>query len=141
MIRLNGHSTELDAIAVCSLVATAFILFVFPQATMASLRIVLGGYIVSFLCGMVGYGLIQWLAFIHVSDVSVETLNMLMGTFALVFAMVAMIGLKVKYPPALGLALGIAIIPWDASALMIIGIAVMLIAILKKILYPYLHTL
>lgn len=139
LLHFDKHSAVFDAVALCSLLATAFSFFIMPRAPLTKLKNVLGGYTISLLSGVFFSLLAQKV--VSFFPGSIETIVMVFGLFSLFFVMVLMIAFDYRHPPAMGLALALLILPWTYLGLLIIALGIFLMAGVYKIFYPYLQAL
>ncbi|MCD8525288.1 MAG: HPP family protein [Gammaproteobacteria bacterium] len=139
LLHFDEHSAVFDAVALCSLLATAFAFFIMPRAPLTKLKNVLGGYAISLLSG-VSFSLLAQKVLAYF-PASADIVLMVFGLFSLFFVMVLMIALDYRHPPAMGLALALLILPWTSIGLLMIALAIFVMAGVYKIFYPYLQAL
>lgn len=120
-------STVMWAIGASSLASSTFIVFTKPHAPLTETVHMIGAYLLSILIGML------CAQFNHVAHVflSANTLLMCAGAIAVGLTIFLMSYLRLQHPPAVGIALVLAIEPWKTPALVVIISGVIILGCLK----------
>ena len=127
-------------IGATSISASTFILLTRPDCESASLFHMLGSYAIALLIGLFAFFINHhlhgsWLqSLIHYQ-------TELIAALAFGVSMIVMLLLKLNHPPAAGLGVAIVINTWDLPSLWVIVGSILLLAIVKRLLMPYLKPL
>jgi len=123
---------------VSSFGATVFIAFTLPQTYAAQNRALIGGYAVGIAVGI----LFSFIAhFFVISTTGYSGIDILFGGLAVGTATLLMVATDTEHPPAVGIALGIIINPWDLYTLGMLLLFVALLALIRMLLSPILINL
>ncbi len=125
---------------IAALGASAFIVFTMPNMYSSDPRRLIGGYIIGILVGIIFY-------FISTSNpAEVLFLN---GSTSLIFFGALAVGISIlimtvtntEHAPAAGISLGLVINQWTNITILFILVAVLWMAVVRKVLKPYLINL
>lgn len=140
-----SHALNADdalvAIGATSLGSSAFLAFVAHDTAMARERRMIFGYIFGILLGAIASVIVQYM--IH-RGILTHYHSDLRVFFCAAVAMITMLCMTIfscEHPPAVGMAIGLVLRHWDMPILTIIFVTVMVIAIVKIILRPWLLNL
>ena len=126
-------------VLIAALGASTFIAFVVPRSTTADARHLIGGYLVGIIAG----GPIGLLAhYVHANSAA-GYLHVVpvFGALATGLAMFLMVATKTEHPPAAALALGLVLNEWDWFTLTLVVGGVIVLALFKQFVRPYLTDL
>ena len=130
----------LGVVGTTSLGSSLFIMLSQPNSNAARPKRMVGSYLVGILVGAVFYYISielimvqQWLGYQYV--------YMFTGGFALAVTMLIMVFADLGHPPAVGLALGVVLDPWNWLTLLIILICIIMLVAVRYFLKPWLRTL
>lgn len=138
-IQFVATNAILGAIGASSLASSIFITFALPRSPAAEPRRMIGGYLVGLSMGVIFYylgGCLLKNVHLMTPDIAYE----ITGALAVVLTMFLMVLFSLEHPPAVGMALGVVIDPWRDETLLVIFIAIIIIAIAKGLLKPWLLT-
>ncbi|MDH5648575.1 MAG: HPP family protein [Gammaproteobacteria bacterium] len=121
---------------IATLGSTAFLVFTRPRAYASRLRPLLGGYFIGMSVGIFFYylSLLPSLVSLPVSTSTVYIVFSAMSVGAAIFFMVVT---NTEHAPAAGMALGLVMNDWDYRTIVFIFSAVVIIAVLRQILRPF----
>lgn len=130
----------LDVLSHTAIIATlgssAFLVFTRPRAYASRSRPLIGGYLIGMAVGVLYYGAALLPA--HFSmPVSEATVLVVFSAMAVGTAIFLMVVTDTEHPPAAGMSLGLVLNQWDHKTLVFILIAVVVMAVLRKVLRPY----
>jgi hypothetical protein len=127
------------AIGTTSLGSSAFLAFVAHSSRMASNQRMIGGYLIAIAVG----GLMHLFAYRYAAyfPLNVDHVVWILSAAATAITMMIMTLTDLPHAPAAGLSLGMVINFWNWYALVVIFSAVILIAIIKTLLKPWLINL
>lgn len=121
------------AAIMASLGSTAFTIFAMPKSRAAGTRPLIGGYLISTGVGMVGYFL-SFLGRQIFTSASDRPLFIIFGSLAVGLSIFMMILADCEHPPAAGLALDLALNGWDHDTITLVWSAVLILALVKRLL-------
>ena len=133
----------LEAIAsaaiVAALGATAFIVFAIPKARSSAARVIIGGYVIGTVVGTIWH----WPAQLKPSGnpVTDRYLALACGAVAVGLAIFVMAITNHEHPPAVGVALGLAIGEWRYETVVVIMVGVIGLCVAKWVLREWLKNL
>jgi CBS-domain-containing membrane protein len=133
----------LEAIAsaaiVAALGATAFIVFAIPKARSAGAKVIIGGYVVGTVLGTIWH----WPAQLRPTGnpVTDRYLALACGAVAVGLAILVMAITNTEHPPAVGVALGLAIGEWRYQTVVVIMLGVIGLCVAKWVLREWLKDL
>jgi len=139
---LGSHSSSLvlGAIGASSIGATCFILFATPKSTTAEVQHVWGGYVIGVSVGVLcRYSTHLYDKLPHI--VELMAFHGLCAAFAIALASMLMALFRLSHPPAIGMALGLVLEPWDHWTLIIVFTAMVILSVTKKLLNNYIKSL
>lgn len=136
---LVGLSALLHAAIAASLGASTCILFATPRSAVARARTTWGGYLWGALCG--GTCALAADALSLGARLPTEALSLLADALAVGLTILAMLVTRTVPPPAAGLALALAIEPFDWRAIALALGAILLLTLIKELLGPHLEDL
>jgi CBS-domain-containing membrane protein len=122
---------------IASLGATAFIVFAMPGARSSATRRLLGGYVV----GMAIGALFGALSSLHLAErlfAVGDFSHIVFGSIAVGLTTLIMAMTNTEHPPAAGIALGLVINESGPFTLFVIGAAVVIMALVKRLLRDWL---
>ncbi len=125
---------------IATLGASAFIVFTMPRSYPSRLRPLLGGYLVGISVGCV-FHLLSKSQLAYSMFVSSEMAYIVCASLAVGVAIFVMVITNTEHPPASGMALGLVLNEWDYGTLLFILCAVLVLALVKTILKPFLMDL
>ena len=140
MAILFALDVERSTAVIASLGATAFIVFAMPSAKSSTMRRLLGGYAVGMTIGaLFGFFSSFRLAerLLEIGDFS----HIVFGSIAVGLAILIMAITNTEHPPAAGIALGLVINESSGLTLFVIGAAVLIMALVKRLLRNWLRDL
>jgi len=126
---------------IASLGASAFIVFTMPTQYSSDPRRIIGGYIVGVLVGLIFYFIANLEIISTFFPAKQITSLVVFGAIAVGFAIFIMAVTNTEHAPAAGIALGLVINKWDYITIIFIISAILWMAIVRKILKPYLMDL
>ncbi|MFN7098067.1 MAG: HPP family protein, partial [Gammaproteobacteria bacterium] len=138
-LQLISMNAILGAIGASSLASSIFICFALPRSPAAEPRRMIGSYVIGILIGIIFYYIATYLMNVY-SSLSTGIVYEITGSLAVAITMFLMVFFSLEHPPAAGMALGIVIDPWRDETLLVIIVAIILIAIAKEFLRPWLLT-
>ncbi len=133
----------LEAIAsaaiVAALGATAFIVFAIPRARSSAARVIIGGYVIGTVLGTIWH----WPAQLKPSGnpVTDRYLALACGAVAVGLAIFVMAITNHEHPPAVGVALGLAIGEWRYETVVVIMVGVIGLCVAKWVLREWMKDL
>jgi len=136
-----GADVALGAIGATSLGSSAFVAFVAHDTVMARAQNMIFSYLWGILFGVLGTWLLYLTAHQHFFSGEQVDLEVLMAAVVAMLTMLCMTIFSCEHPPAVGIAIGLVLRHWDMSILCIIFATVLVIAILKLVLRPWLLNL
>lgn len=145
LLDATAGSAILWAIGSGCLASSCYIVFITPRSVTAQPHRIVGGYIVGITVGVLTHLLLKWIKHhFSLDDGAITTSEHLFWISAALtvgIAMFIMVVLNIEHPPAVGLSLVLVLdIEHYGIILAILG-AAMVLAILKKILNPWLVNL
>ena len=133
----------LEAIAsaaiVAALGATAFIVFAIPKARSSAARVIIGGYVIGTVVGTIWHGPAQLKP--SGNPVTDRYLALACGAVAVGLAIFVMAITNHEHPPAVGVALGLAIGEWCYETVVVIMVGVIGLCVAKWVLREWLKNL
>ncbi|MFV1997290.1 MAG: HPP family protein [Acidiferrobacterales bacterium] len=130
----------LDVLSHTAIIATlgssAFLVFTRPRAYASRPRPFVGGYLISMAVGVMFYYATLLPAYFSIS-VSQSTVLIVFSAMAVGSATLLMVVTDTEHSPAAGMSLGLVLNQWDHKTLLFIFFAVIAMAVLRKILHPY----
>jgi hypothetical protein len=133
--------TALGAIGATSLGSSAFLAFVAHDTAMARARRMISGYAIGLIVGAIGSFVLITFSHCHNFDCPTSQLDVLVSAGAAMLCMILMVTLSSEHPPAVGIAIGLILRDWDLTVLILIIATVLVIAIVKGLLRPWLLNL
>ena len=133
-------STILSAIGASSLAASTFIAFGLPDSPVAKAQRMIGSYVIGILVGVFFY----WISndtYAWTHWMTVITHKEICSGLAVGLTMLIMFLLDLEHPPAAGLSLGIVIDEWNWWVLIVVLLSIVIIALLRVLMRPWLHML
>ncbi len=134
----------LDVLSHTAIIATlgssAFLVFTRPRAYVSRSRPLIGGYIIGMAVGVMYYYATLLAAYFSIS-VSQATVLIVFSAMAVGAAIFLMVVTDTEHPPAARMSLGLVLNQWDHKTLFFILVAVIVMAVLRKILQPYMVNL
>lgn len=137
MIALIVLGRVINTAVTGALGASAFVAFTMPARRVSSPRFLVGGYLVGIAAGTVCYWLSHVLPLGSVQPVG-ELTGIVFGALAVGLAIFLMVVTNTEHPPAAGLALGIALNDWRWQTIVLVLLAVVSLAVAKRLLRPLL---
>lgn len=135
----DAHSDILKAVGAGSLASSAVAVFTKPHTRAADPYRMVLAYFISIAVGMAfRFGYEHWFAYCAHSSVCWPGY---LAVLAVVVSLLVMLSFKIDHPPAAGLALILVLDVHDYRTLIIILISVMMLAIIRKALGPWMHNL
>ena len=119
------------AVAVASIAATAFIVFMKPHNPFAAPRNVIGGHLIGLLSGIV-FALIPRPS---------PAASIVLSALAVGCSMLVMVALNAEHPPASGTALSVVMAGFSCKIALAVVTSAILMALLHRILQPHLRDL
>ncbi len=138
------NSSVLWAVGTSSLASSAYIVFAMPQSIAARSHRVIGGYVVAIGVGIVFHQILYALFQVFSSHFFFQEhphTFWISASIGVGISMLLMVLLGFQHPPAAGIALVLVLGTHDFKVLTVIIIAVGVLAILRKLLSPYLKNL
>jgi CBS-domain-containing membrane protein len=117
---------------IASLGATAFIIFTMPKSYFSKPRCLIGGYVVGIIAGLFCHFICCFLS-LHLI-LGQKLYYILFGSLAVGIAIFLMVITNTEHAPAAGIALGLVINEWDWQTIIFIISAVILFAVIKRLL-------
>jgi hypothetical protein len=133
--------TTLGIIGATSLASTTFLLFVAHDTVMARIPRMLSGYLLAIIVGAAGSFFLHHQLICDVTYCALTPAFALSAGFAIFILTLLMNIFDCQHPPAAGLTIGLVLRDWNLEGLIIIGVFILLLALLKKLLRPYLVNL
>jgi len=121
---------------IATLGASAFLVFTRPRAYASRPRPLVGGYLVGMAVGIMYYYALLLPAHFSIS-ISQPTALIVFSAMAVGSAIFLMVVTDTEHPPAAGMSLGLVLNQWDHKTLLFIIFAVIVMAVLRKLLQPY----
>lgn len=121
------------AAIIVSLGSTAFTIFAMPKSRAARTRPLIGGYLIAIALGVL-CSFLSLLPKLFFTPASERPLLIFFGALAVGLAIFVMILADCEHPPAAGMALGLVLNSWDRETLTFVLSAVLLLAIVKRLL-------
>lgn len=121
---------------IASLGSSAFVVFTRPRAYASRPRPLLGGYFIGILVGVLCHYL-SILPTLTPLPVSTSVLYVVFSAMAVGAAIFLMVVTNTEHGPAAGIALGLVINSWDIRDLVFVFGAVMLMALMRQLLKPF----
>ena len=131
----------LGAIGATSLGSSAFLAFVAHDTAMARARRMIFGYLWGILFGALGSGLFHLMMQQHIFSAIQVDLEVVFAAAVAMLTMLCMTFFSCEHPPAVGIAIGLVLRQWDLSILVVVFVTVLVIALLKSLLRPWLLNL
>lgn len=138
LIALGGlsHINLLDVIGTGSLGSSAFLIFCMPNTLSAKIKNLFSGYTISAFLGILFY---LW---IHSSLTAGSATHHywvdMAAVVTMTLSMLIMALFRLEHPPAVGFSLGLIVEPWTLHTLLFLFLGIILLAICKKLLHPWL---
>lgn len=130
----------LDVLTHTAIIATlgssAFLVFTRPRAYASRSRILIGGYLIGMAIGVLYYYMALIPAHFSIA-LSETTVLIVFSAMAVGSAIFMMVVTDTEHAPAAGMALGLVLNQWDYKTLLFILMAVFVMAVLSKVLRPY----
>lgn len=130
----------LDVLSHAAIIATlgssAFLVFSRPRAYASRPRPLIGGYLVGMAVGILYYYATLLPAYFSI-PVSQSTVLIVFSAMAVGSAIFLMVITNTEHSPAAGMSLGLVLNQWDHKTLLFIFFAVIAMAVLRKLLQPY----
>ena len=133
--------SALGAIGATSLGSSAFLAFVAHDTAMAKARRMIPGYVIGIVMGILGGYVLFLSAHCTGFHCPVGQLDVLIAAITAAATMVFMVLFACEHPPAVGVAIGLVLRQWDITILLLIVATVVIIAVVKGILRPWLRNL
>ena len=122
---------------VASMGASSFIVFTLPKQDIARPRLVLGGYFVGILVGILccyfGVQIVGGQELLQKHNI----LRALLASVSVGLAIFIMVVTNTEHPPAAGIALGLVFNPWNIKTLLFIIIAALVLSCIKKLFHRW----
>ena len=141
MHHLANADTTLGAIGATSLGASAFLIFVAHDTVMARASRMIWGYILGIIVGVVISIVVHYVDGCHM-EICTLTSSYAIGAGVAAFILTILMNLfDCQHPPAIGIAIGVILRGWTWPGVLTVIAFVLLIALLRKVLRPYLINL
>lgn len=142
LVALGGYQNAelLGVIGFTSLGSSAFIAFGSHDVITAQTRNMLGGYLISVLAGILCWNVASVIESLDPVLVNYFLFEFF-ATLAVGISMFIMTVFDFEHPPAAGLALGLVVEVWSWHALVTILVAVIILALLRRFLRPWMISL
>lgn len=141
ILTMIGILTFLDVLShtalIASLGSSIFTVFSIPSSYMARMRVMIGGYIIGMASGIVCHLLSESMLLSKILP-SQKIVFIIFAALSVGIAIFLMVITNSEHAPAAGMALGLVLNKWDVNNLIFIMGAVVFVAVIKKILRPYL---
>ncbi len=121
---------------IATLGASAFLVFTRPRAYASRSRTLIGGYLIGMAVGVLYYYMALLPAHFSMA-LSEATVLVVFSAMAVGTAIFLMVVTDTEHAPAAGMALGLVLNQWDHKTLLFILMAVFVMAVLRKVLQPY----
>lgn len=121
---------------IAALGSSAFLVFTRPRAYASRPRTLVGGYLVGMVVGTIFFYATLLPAYLSL-PVSQATVLVVFAAMAVGGAIFLMVITDTEHSPAAGLSLGLVLNQWDHKTLAFIIVAVIVMAVLRKVLSPY----
>lgn len=125
---------------IAALGASAFVVFAIPNSYSSDSRRLIGGYIVGIVIGIICYFISTTFPTSNYFT-NTEMSLIVFGAIAVGLSIFIMAVTNTEHPPAAGIALGLIINPWTWVTIVFILCAIFWLAVVRKILKPYLMDL
>ena len=129
-----------ESASIASLGASSFIAFAMPHQRISRPRLMIGGYLIGIVTGVICY----WLSLMPVWE-NVRYLStgqhVLFGALAVGLAIFLMVLTQSEHPPAAGLALGFVIDGTDVRTVVVVALGIIALSAVKTALKPILKDL
>lgn len=139
--QFTNADDALGAIGASSLGSSAFLAFVAHDTAMAKARRLISGYVVGVVMGILGSYCLFLVTHCSGFHCLVGQYDVLIAAGTAAITMIVMVLFAAEHPPAVGIAIGLVLRQWDVSVLLLVGITVVIIAVAKGILQPWLKNL
>jgi len=120
-------SALFNSVIIASFGSTCFIVFAMPYKHTSDNRVIIGGYIVGILTGVVMLTILSLLT----PTVDVTWLVNLFGAISIAVAIFVMVVTNTEHPPAAGVALGIVLKGIEPLGVVVLAIAIVLLVLTK----------
>lgn len=127
------------AIGVTSIGSSAFLAFVAHNSPMAKNQRLLGGYLIAFVVGVSMHWLASRYGYLLFSNPVYAF--WFLAALATSISMMIMTLTNLAHAPAAGTSLGIVLVAWTPREMLLVYLAVILIAVIKTVLKPWLINL
>jgi CBS-domain-containing membrane protein len=123
---------------IASIGATAFIIFVVPHYRLGKTRLIMGGYIISIIIGLISYYIFYLTSHFWLEH---NVLKAVFSSFSVGIAIFLMVILDCEHPPAAGVALDILINKWNYPSFFYLLVSVSFMLFVKRLLKKWLINL
>jgi hypothetical protein len=141
MHHLAHADTTLGAIGASSLGSSAFLAFVAHDTVMARAPRMIWGYVLGIIVGVLVSIAVHYVDGCHAEICTLTSTYAVGAGVAALLLMLLMNMFDCQHPPAIGIAIGVILRGWTWYGLLIVMVFVLWIALLRKVLRPYLINL
>lgn len=139
--KFTNADDALGAIGASSLGSSAFLAFVAHDTAMAKARRIISGYVIGVVVGILGSYTLFLVSHCIGFHCLVGQYDVLIAAATAAVTMITMVLFASEHPPAVGIAIGLVLRQWDFGILILVAITVIIIAVAKSILRPWLKNL